>query len=415
MRPLLLAAFLGSTALAAGAAAQTQPQVTPGTVPQGQAQAKAAIAECDRLASLLESSPANAGVTLEQVRAWQRANEVGPCRDNLQRLNQAAGGSSGSGIQPVSPQASSANPAGPAPSPAPAPAGAAGTSGASAPQVVVQQAQPNVTVRQAQPEVIVRMPPPVITVQQPQPEIIVRMPQPDVNVAMERPEVRLVMPQPQIQVLAPQQGQAQPNVQVDGGQPNVRVERTGEPRIVYQQAEGQPMVRFEPMDQAASPQGQAAPAAGLTTAQQPVAASPNPQSQSAASLSPQGAQAQLNARRGAAAEPQQTGALPAQQIAASKLEDMSLYNAAGEKMGDVEEVMTGPENRLFVVISHGGFLGLGQKQVAMPVEQLAMRGDRLVAEGLTDDQIKAMPAFDDGQAGYKEAADDHATSLRVLQ
>jgi hypothetical protein len=421
MRPLFLAAFLSSTALAGSAMAQTPPTVTPTIIPQGEAQGRAAISACDQLTALLEQSrPANAGVTVEQVRDWRQANDATACRDNLQRLNQAAaGGSSGTGIQPVTvappPSSQAAAPASPAQSggnqaatPAsPAQSGAAPGSGqgTSPPQVVVQQAQPNVVVRQQQPEVIVRIPPPVITVQQPQPEVIVRMPPPEVNVSVARPEVQVNIPQPQVQVVPPQQALAQPNVQVDGQQPNVRVERTGEPRIVYQQAEGQPAVRFEPLP------GQGAATASAAAGQ----ASPN----AAAGVSPQNAQAQLNSGPGGqpAAGPQQTGAIhPASQFFnVEKLEDMALYNARGDKMGEVEEVVSGPGNALYLIVAHGGFLGLGQKQVAMPIEQVAMRGDRLVAETVTDEQIRAMPSFDTGDKNYKEAEDGQTAPVRVLQ
>jgi hypothetical protein len=397
MRPLYLAAFLSSTALAGSAMAQTPPTVTPTIIPQGEAQGRAAISECDRLMALIEQSrPANAGVTVEQVRDWRQANDATACRDNLQRLNQAAaGGSSGTGIQPVTvappPPNQAAAPASPAQS--------AGPQGASPPQVVVHQAQPNVVVRQQQPEVIVRIPPPVITVQQPQPEVIVRMPPPEVSVSVARPEVQVNIPQPQVQVVPPQQALAQPNVQVDGQQPNVRVERTGEPRIVYQQAEGQPAVRFE----------------SLTRQDAATASTP----QQSAGVSPQNAQAQLNSGPGGqpAAGPQQTGAIhPASQfINVEKLEDMALYNARGDKMGEVEEVVSGPGNALYLIVAHGGFLGLGQKQVAMPIEQVAMRGDRLVAETVTDEQIRAMPSFDTGDKNYKEAEDGQTAPVRVLQ
>jgi PRC-barrel domain len=200
-------------------------------------------------------------------------------------------------------------------------------------------------------------------------------------------------------VVPPQQALAQPNVQVDGQQPNVRVERTGEPRIVYQQAEGQPAIRFE------SPTRQDAATASMP--------------QQAAGVSPQNAQAQLNSGPGGqpAAGPQQTGAIhPASQFFnVEKLEDMALYNARGDKMGEVEEVVSGPGNALYLIVAHGGFLGLGQKQVAMPIEQVAMRGDRLVAETVTDEQIRAMPSFDTGDKNYKEAEDGQTAPVRVLQ
>lgn len=399
MRALFLAALLSSTALVASAAAQTQPTVTPDVIPQGEAQGRAAAGECERLADLVsESGQANAGVTVEQAQEWKQAGNGQACHDNLERIKQAAAaGSSGAGIKPVTspaPQPQAAASGGSAPA-----AAAAGAAPGTTAQVVVQQAQPNVTVRQQQPEIIVRLPPPVITVQQPQPEIIVRMPPPDVNVSMVKPEIQVTMPQPQVQVVPPQQ--AQPQVRVDGHEPQVRVERTGEPQVIYQQAQGQPQVRFEPMG------GQAQASSGNA-----------PASQAAPALTPQAAQAQLNGGAPkAGTEPQLTGALPAatRTIDVAKLEEMILYNAAGEKLGDVEEVVSGPGDKLFVVVAHGGFLGLGEKQVALPVDRVALRGDRLVAEGMSDEQIKAMPAYDDDDQAFKETQGGQTVPLRVLQ
>ena len=136
------------------------------------------------------------------------------------------------------------------------------------PRVLVRQPQPQVTVSQAKPEILVRQPQPTVRVDIPQPEIIVRMPKPDVNVAMAQPQVQVIQPKPQVQVTEPQQPQVQVmrdadeqgNVQVQSqgrpqvqfqnqGQPVVRYERA-QPRVIVNQAQGQPNVKFEQMDQA---------------------------------------------------------------------------------------------------------------------------------------------------------------------
>jgi sporulation protein YlmC with PRC-barrel domain len=414
MRTLLLAAFLSSTALATAAVAQT----TPADTPEGAAQAKAAIAECDRLISFLDPTRPTGGVTVERAQEWKRASDATACKSALDRLTQASNGAPAQPLTaaPAEGQASTTSPAAPQP-----PATGAAVP---APRVVVQQQQPNVTVRQAKPEITVRIPPPVITVQQPQPEIIVRMPEPDVNVAVARPEVQVTIPQPQVQVQAPGP-QEQANVQVERQEPNVRIERTGEPQIVYQQAEGQPLIRFEPVD-----------GSGRVTGAAPAASAP---ATLAATVDPRNAQAQLNnpqagygthtpsgaAAPGAAAPgasapavgPQTTGALPPaelQPMAVSKLEGMALYNAREEKLGEVEAVVTGMGGRTFLIVSHGGFLGLGEKRVAVPAEQVAMRGDRLVSDRLTDDQLRDLPAYD-RNAGYRDMDNNQSAQIRILR
>lgn len=425
----ILLTVLSTTFLATAALAQQQPTVTPPVAPEGTVQATAAIAECDRLKSYLEGTPRPAGgVTVEQVAAWRQSNDFEACRTTLQRLTQANKDSSstqpnqtGSTGATGSPTATSGGLPAPAPSappppppqatalPAPGPSapqqaqaqpGPASPGGTSAPQVLVQQAHPSVTVRQRQPEIIVRQAPPVITVQLPQPEIIVRMPEPDVNVSVARPEVQVNMPQPVVQVVPPQ-------VRSDGRQPNVRFERSGEPRIVYQPAEGQPQIRFENAGE--TPQN---------------AAGAEPRTTPPVGVSPQAAQAQLNAGRpGDAAanpapvraEPVQTGALPpaaGQAVMVSQLEDMEVYNGRGEKLGEVEKVVTGTDNVTYVLINHGGFLGLGTRLVAISSDQIALQGNRLVAENLTDEQLQAFPEFKE-TAQFKELEGEQTASIRA--
>jgi hypothetical protein len=282
---------------------------------------------------------------------------------------------------------------------------------------VVQQPQPSVTVRQAKPEIIVRIPPPVITVHQPQPEIVVRMPEPDVNVAMARPEVQVTIPQPQVQVQAPG---SQATVQVERQEPNVRIERTGEPQIVVRQAEGEPQIRFEPVGGAPAaggpaPATPASPAAPATDAQRAQAQLNNPQA-GYGTHTPSGVAAAASPAAPAPG-PQTTGALPPadmQAVAVAKLEDMTLYNAREEKLGEVEAVVSGAGGRTLLIVSHGGFLGLGEKRVAVPVEQVALRGDRLVTQGLSDDEIRALPAYE-RNAGFREIEDGQSTPIRILR
>jgi hypothetical protein len=42
----------------------------------------------------------------------------------------------------------------------------------------------------------------------------------------------------------------------------------------------------------------------------------------------------------------------------------------------------------------GGFLGLGERRVAIPVADVAMRGDRLILENMSEEQLKRMPPVD---------------------
>jgi predicted outer membrane protein len=272
------------------------------------------------------------------------------------------------------------------------------------PQVTVQQPQPNVTVRQPQPEILVRQPQPTVTVDIPQPEIIVRMPQPDVNVAMAQPQVQVNQPQPQVQVVQPQQ---QPEVQVQPAQPQVQVQQAqGQPQVQVQGADNQPNVRYEraePRVVVNQPQGQP----NVRMEQQGEGQQANAQQQ---------AQQQTAARPADTTAPQATGALPgAQALTVSRVNDMNLYNTQGNELGDVERVVQGPDGKQYVVIGAGGFLGMGEKHVAIPADRMALRGDRLIIQGLTEDQIRALPSFDRNDRSFRQLEGNQPVQVSAVR
>lgn len=73
---------------------------------------------------------------------------------------------------------------------------------------------------------------------------------------------------------------------------------------------------------------------------------------------------------------------------------MAVYDAKGTKVGDVERIVQSQDGKQELVVEVGGFLGLGERHVAIPAGDFAARGDRLLLEGLTEDQLKKMPAVD---------------------
>jgi hypothetical protein len=322
-----------------------------------------------------------------------------------------------------------------------------------APEVAVTQAPPQVTVRQPEPEVIVRqaqpvvrvvMPQPTITIEQPEPEIIVRMPEPEVMVQQAQPQVAVQQDQPEVQV---QQGhpqvqvqQSQPQVSVDqAGQAQVRVQQAqpvvqlgqaqraevqveqAQPRVSFERAEprvevqqageaqvqfnqvGEPNVRFEQMEGAAV-QGQV----GQQAQQAPLARAAQQRDQAVVAEGQARTEAVVvapadRAATGAAV----TGANPYERlrarvetplraerraITADELDDMDVVGMGGEEIGDIERVVTNG-NRTFVILGHGGFLGLGEEEVAIPLDRLAFRGDELVAIGLTEADVEALPNY----------------------
>jgi len=73
----------------------------------------------------------------------------------------------------------------------------------------------------------------------------------------------------------------------------------------------------------------------------------------------------------------------------------TIYNDAGQKVGNVEDLIISPDKSVsYVIVGAGGFIGIGRHDVAIPVTQIKDQAGKLVMSGATKDMIKAMPAFE---------------------
>lgn len=73
----------------------------------------------------------------------------------------------------------------------------------------------------------------------------------------------------------------------------------------------------------------------------------------------------------------------------------SVYNDAGEKIGEVEDLIIAPDRSVsYLIVGAGGFISIGRHDVAIPVAQVRDQGGKLVLPGASKDAIKSMPAFD---------------------
>ncbi|MFL4967252.1 MAG: PRC-barrel domain-containing protein [Xanthobacteraceae bacterium] len=84
----------------------------------------------------------------------------------------------------------------------------------------------------------------------------------------------------------------------------------------------------------------------------------------------------------------------------SKLVGTNVYGPADEKIGDINEVLIDNKGGVHaVVIGVGGFLGVGEKDVAVPFKSLnikrAENSDKIdrISVRYTKDQLKQAPAF----------------------
>ncbi|WP_368639409.1 PRC-barrel domain-containing protein [Castellaniella ginsengisoli] len=70
----------------------------------------------------------------------------------------------------------------------------------------------------------------------------------------------------------------------------------------------------------------------------------------------------------------------------------SVYNENNDKVGSVKDVVLGGDGKVTeVVIGAGGFLGMGEHDVAVPFDKVTRSGDKLILQGYTKEQLKALP------------------------
>lgn len=81
----------------------------------------------------------------------------------------------------------------------------------------------------------------------------------------------------------------------------------------------------------------------------------------------------------------------------SKIVGSAVTNAANETIGKIDDlIITRNDRALFAVISVGGFLGMGNKLVAVRYDELRPAPDNksFVLAGATKDGLKALPAYE---------------------
>lgn len=76
----------------------------------------------------------------------------------------------------------------------------------------------------------------------------------------------------------------------------------------------------------------------------------------------------------------------------NKIMGKSVYNEKDEKIGDVEDIVLDSSGQATTyVIGAGGFLGMGQHSVAVPFDKVTTSDGKLLLQGFTKEQLKALP------------------------
>lgn len=79
---------------------------------------------------------------------------------------------------------------------------------------------------------------------------------------------------------------------------------------------------------------------------------------------------------------------------ASKIVGSSVMNDTQENIGKVDDLLVSPDGKNpFVVLSIGGFLGMGTHLVAIPFDSLKLVENKVVLPGGTKDGLRMLPEF----------------------
>ena len=94
-----------------------------------------------------------------------------------------------------------------------------------------------------------------------------------------------------------------------------------------------------------------------------------------------------------------TSNVSSDQMAASKMTGMDVRNAAGENLGDINDIVVDKSGKPTVaIIGVGGFLGMGEKNVGVPFQalQFTMSNDtnmQVARLDVTKEALTAAPTF----------------------
>jgi sporulation protein YlmC with PRC-barrel domain len=83
-------------------------------------------------------------------------------------------------------------------------------------------------------------------------------------------------------------------------------------------------------------------------------------------------------------------------FSADELIGKDVVNAKGDEVGEIEDVVIDPASKaMYAIVSVGGFLGMGDKDVALSFDQLRLGADdAILMSEQSEDQLKQLPAYD---------------------
>jgi sporulation protein YlmC with PRC-barrel domain len=107
--------------------------------------------------------------------------------------------------------------------------------------------------------------------------------------------------------------------------------------------------------------------------------------------------------------------MPVGEIRADDLKGTTVYGANDAKVGEIGDVVLAPDNKTdAVIVDVGGFLGIGEKEVAVGMDNLKFMtdkdGNKYLYTTFTKEQLEAQTAYDKGS--YAEKRDQQRMIVR---
>ncbi len=287
------------------------------------------------------------------------------------------------------------------------------------PQVTVDQATPEVTVTQPQPEIVVTQSPPRVSVQQqapiitveqdqpvvtvtiPEPTVTIMMPQPDVNVAQAQPQVSVQQPEPIVRFVRPEPEirieAAEAQVNVEQAEAQIDINRTTQADVTIEQAEAEVVVQEAGEAQVAVETAEAEVEV-VEAAEAEIAVE-----QGDAVIDVQEAEgADIRTTQLADTSTMRLGNVAGYETfyesRVDEIVGMDVLAESGEDVGEVDSLAV-MGDRLMAIVGIGGFLGLGEHDVAVPLESFTMTEEGLLL-AMSEEQLEGMEAYDSSQVQF---------------
>jgi sporulation protein YlmC with PRC-barrel domain len=95
---------------------------------------------------------------------------------------------------------------------------------------------------------------------------------------------------------------------------------------------------------------------------------------------------------------QQPATQPEQAMSIDQVLGSKVVNANGDEVAEIEDLVVDQNQTHYAVLSVGGFLGIGDKKVAIPLEDLQLGEDEVyLMTSATEEQLEGMPEYDEEQ------------------